>query len=89
MILLFLCRAVFEEFDIQTVANFDETKVAELLKDDGIVRHKGKIQSAITNAKLVLKVPFISFETNLFYQLQYVKRFKKSSGHLINTFGVL
>lgn len=44
-------RAAFKGFDIATVARFDDTDVARLLADAGIVRHRGKIAAAINNAQ--------------------------------------
>jgi len=43
-------RAAFAGFDIATVAGFGEADVQRLLGDAGIVRHEGKIRSAINNA---------------------------------------
>ena len=44
-------RAAFANFEIAQVAAFDETDVARLLADAGIVRHRGKIEATITNAR--------------------------------------
>jgi DNA-3-methyladenine glycosylase I len=44
-------REAFANFDIERVARFGERDVARLLNDAGIVRHRGKIEAAITNAK--------------------------------------
>ena len=44
-------RAAFAGFDIARVARFDERDVARLLRDARIVRHRGKIESTINNAK--------------------------------------
>ena len=44
-------RKAFAGFDIDRVARFSARDVARLLKDEGIVRHRGKIESAINNAK--------------------------------------
>jgi DNA-3-methyladenine glycosylase I len=44
-------RAAFANFDIETVAGFTERDVKRLLADAGIVRHRGKIEAAIANAK--------------------------------------
>lgn len=44
-------RAAFAGFDIDAVAAFSDKDVARLLGDAGIVRHRGKIASAINNAK--------------------------------------
>jgi DNA-3-methyladenine glycosylase I len=44
-------RAAFENFDIERVARFGQRDVKRLLGDAGIVRHRGKIEAAIANAK--------------------------------------
>jgi DNA-3-methyladenine glycosylase I len=44
-------RAAFADFDFRKVALFDERDVARLLADAGVVRHRGKIEAAITNAR--------------------------------------
>lgn len=44
-------RKAFANFEIDKVARFDESDVARLLGDAGIVRHRGKIEAAINNAK--------------------------------------
>ncbi len=53
-------RAAFADFDLETVAAFDESDVVRLLGNAGIVRHRGKIQSTIDNAAraLVLQEEF-------------------------------
>jgi len=47
-------RAAFAGFDPDTVAGFGERDVVRLLGDAGIVRHRGKIEAAIANARGVL-----------------------------------
>lgn len=47
-------RAAFAGFDIQRVAAFDEADVQRLLADAGIVRHRGKIEAVIHNARRAL-----------------------------------
>jgi DNA-3-methyladenine glycosylase I len=44
-------RAAFHDFDFDRIARFTERDVARLLKDEGIVRHRGKIEAVINNAK--------------------------------------
>jgi DNA-3-methyladenine glycosylase I len=44
-------RAAFADFDVETVAGFGKRDVNRLLADAGIVRHRGKIEAAIANAK--------------------------------------
>jgi len=60
-------RTAFDGFDPARVAAFDETKVAALLADPGIVRNRLKIAAAITNARAFLAVQheFGSFDAYL------------------------
>ncbi|RII26090.1 MAG: DNA-3-methyladenine glycosylase I [Geobacter sp.] len=60
-------RAAFAGFDPETVAAFDDAKVAELLQNPGIVRNRLKVASAITNARAFLAVQeeFGSFDAYL------------------------
>ena len=44
-------REVFPGFDYEQVARFDDTDVERLLTDAGIVRHRGKIEATINNAR--------------------------------------
>ena len=44
-------RRAFDGFDMEAVARFTPRKVDALLGDAGIVRHRGKIESAIHNAR--------------------------------------
>jgi DNA-3-methyladenine glycosylase I len=44
-------RKAFADFDIDRVARFGSRDVARLLEDEGIVRHRGKIESTINNAR--------------------------------------
>ena len=44
-------RRAFAGFDIERVARFGTRDVTRLLADAGIVRHRGKIESTINNAK--------------------------------------
>jgi len=49
-------RRAFVDFRPAAVARFGAADVARLLADPGIVRHRGKIESAIHNARQVLAV---------------------------------
>jgi DNA-3-methyladenine glycosylase I len=44
-------REAFDGFDIDRVARFGARDIARLLKDERIVRHRGKIESTINNAR--------------------------------------
>ena len=49
-------RAAFNGFEAQRVARYDARKVAQLLKNPGIVRNRLKIASAVRNAQALLRV---------------------------------
>ena len=49
-------RRAFRAFDIEAVARFNTRSVERLLKDAGIVRHRGKIESTINNARRALEL---------------------------------
>ena len=49
-------RTAFKDFDPRVVARFGARDVQRLLKDAGIVRHRGKIESTINNAKRALEL---------------------------------
>ena len=44
-------RAAFRGFDPNLIATWGEEEVARLLADPGIIRHRGKIEATITNAR--------------------------------------
>lgn len=46
-------RSAFHHFDFDKIARFTQRDINRLLKDEGIVRHRGKIESVINNAKRV------------------------------------
>jgi DNA-3-methyladenine glycosylase I len=47
-------RVAFAGFDLEQVASFGEADVRRLLGDAGIIRHRGKIESAVNNARRAL-----------------------------------
>ena len=49
-------RKNFAEFDAEKVARFTKKRIEKILLDPGIVRNKLKVNAAVTNAKLFLKV---------------------------------
>lgn len=49
-------RAAFDGFDPARIARYDEADIARLLADPGIVRHRGKIEATIGNAKAWLEI---------------------------------
>ncbi len=49
-------RSAFAGFEFERIARFDERDVARLLGDAGIVRHRGKIEAVINNARRALEL---------------------------------
>ncbi len=45
-------RHAFSGFDYDRIARWDERSVVRLLRDEGIVRHRGKIEAVLANARL-------------------------------------
>lgn len=58
-------RKAFDGFDVHKVSTYNEKKIALLLQDEGIIRYRLKIESAIINAKAFLKIQqeFGSFDS--------------------------
>ena len=49
-------KKAFDNFDVEKVSKYDEAKVEELRNNAGIIRHKGKIESAINNANVFIEI---------------------------------
>ncbi len=49
-------RRAFADFDFEKVARFNSRSVERLLQDASIIRHRGKIESTINNARCALKL---------------------------------
>lgn len=47
-------RRLFADFDVKKVADFDEHRINILLNDASIVRHRGKIEATVNNARHIL-----------------------------------
>lgn len=60
-------RKAFDGFDARKIAKYDSRKRAQLLKDEGIVRNRLKINAVIENAKAFLEIQreFGSFDRYL------------------------
>ena len=48
-------RKAFDNFDFNKIARYNKRKIISLLKDEGIIRNKLKVESAVTNAKAFLE----------------------------------
>ena len=60
-------RAAFEGFEPDRVARFGERDVERLLQDASIVRHRGKIEAAIANAKATVALRETTALNELFW----------------------
>ncbi|GAA6166499.1 DNA-3-methyladenine glycosylase I [Sessilibacter corallicola] len=49
-------RKAFKNFEIDKVARFNRKHVENLLENEGIIRHRGKIEAVINNAKCAQKI---------------------------------
>ena len=63
-------RKAYDNFDIDKICNYDDTKIQELLNNDKIIRNKLKIKASITNSKIFKS---IQNEYGSFYN--YLKKF--------------
>ncbi len=70
-------RAAFDGFDFERIAHYTDKDVARLLGDAGIVRHRGKIEAAINNARRACEL--VAQEGSL---AAYVWRFEPDPGGL-------
>ena len=62
----------YDNFDIEKIINYDETKILELSENKNIIRNKLKIKASITNAKVFKN---IEKEYQTFYN--YLKSYTK------------
>ena len=49
-------RSAFQSFDHAVIAQFGEDNISELMSNAGIVRHRGKIEAVINNARRLLEM---------------------------------
>jgi len=78
-------RTAYSNFDIKSVANYNQTDINRLLNNTGIIRNKLKINAAIHNASVIMKIKqkMGSFQLWLDHHHpktkdQWVKLFKKT-----------
>jgi DNA-3-methyladenine glycosylase I len=78
-------RTAYSNFDIKSVANYNQTDINRLLNNAGIIRNKLKINAAIHNASVIMKIKqeMGSFQLWLDHHHpktkdQWVKLFKKT-----------
>ena len=90
-------RHAYSNFDIKTVANYNEKDEARLLADVGIIRNKLKVKAAILNAQtiLVMQSEYGSFKnwldshhpkTREQWTKLFKQTFKFTGGEIVNEF---
>ncbi len=57
-------RKLYDSFNPEIVAAYDENKIQSLLDNPGIIRNRLKVRSSVSNAKLFLEIQkeFVSFD---------------------------
>jgi DNA-3-methyladenine glycosylase I len=60
-------KKAFENFSIEKVAGFNDSDIERLMKDQGIIRHSGKLKAIILNARqfMMIQKQFGSFKKYL------------------------
>lgn len=49
-------REAFDNFDVKKVSQYDDKKIEQLLKNEGIIRSRQKIEASINNAKIFIQI---------------------------------
>ena len=49
-------RKAFDNFDWNSIVNYDEDKINELMQDKGIIRNRKKIEATINNTKIFMDI---------------------------------
>jgi DNA-3-methyladenine glycosylase I len=57
-------REAFRNFDPETVARFKEQDIERLLKNEGIIRSRAKIEATIAGARIFLAMEKLAMEKN-------------------------
>ena len=49
-------RSAFDDFNVEKIADYDPTKISELLNNTAIIRSVGKIKATILNARIFIEI---------------------------------
>jgi DNA-3-methyladenine glycosylase I len=76
-------RKAFANFDVRKVARFDAKKVDALMKNPGVIRHRGKLESVAINARAFLEMQqeFGSFSKWLWAHVDDKPLVRRSRAH--------
>lgn len=77
-------RKAFDNFDVEKIAKYDNSKTEKLLQNSGIIRSRNKIEAAINNAKVFIEIQkeFGSF-SNYIWGFTEGKIIKNTTGKII------
>lgn len=80
-------RRLFDGFDVQKIARYDDAKIEALLQDARIIRNRLKVKSVVKNAQVFLRIQeeFGSFDT---YLLGHLKRHKMHQNKVTSLTGI-
>lgn len=75
-------RKAFDNFDAAKIAGYNKRKINALLKDEGIIRNRLKVEAAVVNANVFIKVgqEFGTFDAYIWHFVDY-KPIKNKFGH--------
>jgi DNA-3-methyladenine glycosylase I len=92
-------RKAFDNFNIEKVAEYHENDILRLMNDQGIIRNRLKINAAIENAKIILKIrnengsfrKWLDKQSETINSLDewtklFKKTFKFTGGEIVNEF---
>jgi DNA-3-methyladenine glycosylase I len=92
-------RQAFENFNVEKVAGYGESDFERLMNDPGIIRNRLKINAAIENAKIILRIREETGSFRKWLDLQsenvnsleewtrlFKKTFKFTGGEIVNEF---
>ena len=76
-------RKAYDNFEIETIARYDENKIQELLQDSNIIRNQLKIRATINNAQQFLEIQneFGSFDKYIWKFTDYKTKINKLATH--------
>ena len=77
-------KRLFADFDVKKVAQFTESDIERIVQDPAIIRHRGKIVSAVRNAQIFIE---IQKEFGSFYN--YLYQFLPNQQRIENTINTI
>ena len=74
-------RKAFDNFQPEIVATYDELKITTLLQNKDIIRHRGKIEATVQNAKIFLDIEKAKGLIIFFGNTHIIKLFSQRCKH--------